>query len=180
MNQYNDFELLYLIKENCDIALDIMFQKYIPLINSRIKSFNIKKRNRDDFFQEGLICLHKAISTYREDKNKTFTRYFDLILQRRFIQILKKESKNFYDVELIGDGELLSEPSKVYDYSLNDDFENIKLSRFEKEVLNYLELGMKAREIASVLECTPKQIYDATDRIKKKIKGAKNSLDNRV
>mgnify|MGYP000909807808 FL=1 len=134
MYQYNDFELLYLIRENCDIALDIMFQKYIPLINARIKTFHIKKRNRDDFFQEGLICLHKAISTFREDKNKTFTRYFDLILQRRFIQILKKENKNFYDVELVGDGELLSEPTKDFENNLSDVVYKCKFSRFEKDV----------------------------------------------
>ena len=35
MYQYNDYELLYLIRENCEVALDIMFSKYVPLIKSR-------------------------------------------------------------------------------------------------------------------------------------------------
>lgn len=180
MYQYNDFELLYLIRENCDFALDIMFRKYIPLINSRIKSFNIKHWNRDDFFQEGLICLHKAISTFREDKNKTFTKYFDLILQRHFMQILRKESNNFYNVDLVGAGEYISEPETKFEDSLSEVINKVKFSKFETEVLKNLRLGVKSREIASLLGCKPKQVYDATDRIKKKIKGVKNSLDNNM
>lgn len=178
MYQYNDYELLYLIREHCDIALDIMFQKYVPLIKSRIRSFHIKEWNKEDFFQEGLITLYKAITTFREDMNKTFTKYFDLILQRRYIQILRKESNHFYNVDLIGAGEYLSEPVMIYENNLSDVMSKCYFSEFEKSVLSNLRLGAKSREIALILGCRPKQVYDATDRIKKKVKGVKNSLDN--
>lgn len=177
MYQYNDYELLYLIQENCDIALDIMFKKYVPLIKSRIRSFHIKEWNKEDFFQEGLISLYKAITTFREDKNKTFTKYFDLILQRKYIQILRKESNNFYNVDLIGAGEYLSEPIICFEDNLTEVMKECIFSEFEAEVLKNLRLGAKAREIALILGCRPKQVYDATDRIKKKVKGVKNSLD---
>jgi DNA-directed RNA polymerase specialized sigma subunit len=68
MYQYNDYELLYLIRENCEVALDIMFSKYVPLIKSRIRSFHIKEWNKEDFFQEGLISLiNISIYYYKED-----------------------------------------------------------------------------------------------------------------
>ena len=43
-------------------------------------------------------------------------------------------------------------------------------SKFEASVFENLKMGAKAREIALILGCKPKQVYDATDRIKKKIK----------
>lgn len=180
MYQYNDYELLYLIEENDDIALDIMYNKYIPLIKSRIKSFRIKAWNHEDFLQEGLLVLNKAIQTYRVDKNKSFTKYFDLILQRRFIQILRKESNNFYNVDLVGAGEYLEEPKISYDDRLDDCISRCNFSDFEQEVLKYYKLGIKSKDIAEALNCRVKQVYDATDRIKKKIKGVKNSLDNNL
>ena len=180
MFQYNDYELLYLIQENCDIALDIMYQKYVPLIYSRIRSFHIKEWNKEDFFQEGLISLHRAITTFREDKNKTFTKYFDLILQRKYIQILRKESNNFYNVDLIGAGEYLSEPVRVFEDNLSDVMSRCHFSEFEDLVLKNLRMGAKSKEISLILGCKVKQVYDATDRIKKKVKGVKNSLDNKM
>lgn len=180
MYKYNDYELLYLISEKDDIALDIMYQKYIPLIKSRIRSFKIKQWNQEDFFQEGLLALNKAIQTYRDDKNKTFNKYFDLILQRKFIQILRKESKNFYNVELVGSGEYLGEDSNIHDYNYIEYIDESIFSDFEKEVWECLKKGFKSREIAQELNCKVKQIYDATDRIKKKVKGVKNSLDKKM
>lgn len=181
MYQYNDYELLYLIYENDDTALDIMYQKYIPLIKSRIKGFRIKSWNYEDFFQEGLLVLNKAIQTYRMDSRKTFNKYFDLILQRRFIQILKKESSHFYNVDLVGSGELLMERICASEQSCLSDTDDIisrcQFSEFEKQVLTLFKQGIKIKEISDYLSCTCKQIYDANDRIKKKMKGIKNSLD---
>jgi len=181
MDKYNDYELLYLIQEKDDTALDIMFRKYIPLIKSRIKSFRIKERNREDFLQEGLLVLNKAIQRYNPDySKKTFTKYFDLILQRRFIQILKKESKHFYQVDLVGAGEyLVSEPTALI---ADDDAERIlsfcRFSKFETEILEYMKKGFKPREIAAYLKCPVKKVYDANDRIRRKTRTAKNFLDN--
>ncbi len=177
MYKYNDYELLYLICENCEIALDIMFQKYTPLIYKRIRAFRIKEWNKEDFFQEGMVCLHKAIITYRDDKNKTFTNYFDLILQRHYIQLLRKESNIFYNLDLVGAGEYISEPTSSIHESLSEVIELCSFSEFEKIVFEKIKKGIKARDIATYLDCSRKQVYDAADRIKKKLKGARNSLD---
>lgn len=180
MYQYNDYELLYLIYENDDTALDIMYQKYIPLIKTRIKGFRIKKWNYEDFFQEGLLALNKAIQTYNPMARKTFNKYFDLILQRKFIQILRKESSHFYNVELVENGDYLMETNNlrdIYEYE-NDIINRCHFSDFELNVLQFMKKGLKSKDISLALECNVKQVYDASDRIKKKIKGVKNSLDN--
>ena len=176
MYQYNDYELLYLISENNDWALDIMFQKYIPLIKARIRSFKIKYWNYDDFFQEGLIMLHRAIQTFNPESRKTFNKYFDLILQRKFIQILKKESYHFYNVDLVGIGEMLMEtptiPQAIIDYQ--EIIARCHFSKFEARVLSYLTQGEKISNIATALNVSVKQVYDANDRIRRKIRASNN------
>jgi len=176
MYQYNDYELLYLIYENDDTALDIMFQKYTPLIKARIRGFRIKPWNYEDFLQEGLLVLNKAIQTFNPETKKTFNKYFDLILQRKFIQILRKESHHFYDVDLVGIGDTLAESPRVYEEF--PDFGEIlgrcQFSDFESRVLAFLTQGEKIKNITSSLSCTPKQIYDANYRIRRKIKAIKN------
>ncbi|MGD9887084.1 MAG: LuxR C-terminal-related transcriptional regulator [Bacilli bacterium] len=176
MYQYNDYELLYLINENDDLALDIMFQKYIPLIKTRIRGFKIKYWNYEDFFQEGLIMLHRAIQTFNPDSRKTFNKYFDLILQRKFMQILKKESHHFYNVDLVGIGEALMETSTISQpkQDFQEIIEKCRFSKFESQVLKCIIRGEKIREIAKALEVSVKQVYDANDRIRRKMKAHNN------
>jgi RNA polymerase sporulation-specific sigma factor len=176
MYQYNDYELLYLISENDDTALDIMFQKYIPLIKTRIRSFKIKYWNYEDFLQEGLLMLHRAIQTFNPESRKTFNKYFDLILQRKFIQLLRKESHHFYNVDLVGIGDTLME-EQVYSQPIIDYREIVSrchFSCFESKVLHFLTQGEKISNIAKELNVTVKQVYDANDRIRRKMKAMNN------
>jgi RNA polymerase sigma factor (sigma-70 family) len=179
MYQYNDYELLYLISEHDEIALDIMYSKYMPLIRARIAAFRIKRYNQEDFFQEGLFMLFRAIQTYRPNSRKTFNKYFDLILQRHFIQLLRKESKHFYNVDLVENIDFLKEEKREEEYDLEYLISLCKFSSFEKEVLELQRQNYSSKEISNKLDCRIKQVYDATDRIKRKMKGAKNSLDKK-
>ncbi len=43
MKYYNDYELLYLINENDEIAKDILKRKYAPLIYEKSKEYYQKK-----------------------------------------------------------------------------------------------------------------------------------------
>ena len=113
---YNDYELLYLIREKSDEALEIMYRKYTPLIRKRILDFRIQV-NHEDFFQEGLLALDIAIRRYIDLYDKTFNKYFDLILQRRFIQILRKQEKHYYNVYNLESPEMLYEETEQYDYT---------------------------------------------------------------
>ena len=81
----NDYELVYLIRfEQCQVALDFLYMKYSRFIWKQIHVLHVNHYEQDDFHQEGLLMLHKAVTTFNEAKNKTFMRYFDLILKRHF------------------------------------------------------------------------------------------------
>lgn len=85
--QHNDYEILFLIKEGNEEALELMLEKYKPLIYKKISKFNLI-HEADDMMQEGLMTLHKSIHKFEEKHKKTFTRFFELNLERRFISIV--------------------------------------------------------------------------------------------
>lgn len=170
---YNDFEIVNLIKRGDEEAFKFMVDKYKFFIAKNIKKFNLTK-DYDDIFQESLMILHKSIFLFDESYNKSFMRYFELNLNHRFITLVKK--KNRY-------GQFLSEKLPVLcDFTICEDRRlyiaesEIKsaltnLSKFEKEVFNIKIIGkITVRETAKKLNCSEKKIYNALDRIKNKLK----------
>ena len=176
MYRYNDNELLYLIGENNDDAKDILISKYKPLVLKYIKKNLIKQEEFDDYYQEGMLCLIKAINTYNEMYSYSFNSYFELILKRKFIDLIKKKKSQ----ESISYSDELEEYVVDYLSIINDDRNNfieennVKLSKFELLVYQYKCIEcLKPAKIAKILEKDIKQIYDAINRIK--IKTAKNN-----
>lgn len=170
----NDYELLYLVQENSEEALEYLFKKYENLIKARIKAFKIKPKNYDDFYQEGLLALDKAIRTYDERFGKSFNKYFDLILQRRFMQILRREQRYVYDTMYVEQFYDIIEESKVlYHLELEEMIRNIEanLSGFEKQVFECrVKRNLNTGETAKLLNCTTRQVYNAMLRIRQKLK----------
>ena len=169
MIQYNDYELLYLMNEFNEDAEKIFYDKYLSMIKSNVNKLNVKERYKDDYIQEGLYMLMVAIRTYDVNSEKTFNKYFELILRRRLIRLLSKEREYLYNVDLIENEYTICEPNEfVY-----DDEETIKessLSSFEMQVLLLKEKNYRPKDIAKVLSCDVKTIYNCLYRIKDKIK----------
>lgn len=173
---YNDFELLYLIKEHSDEALEIMFSKYEKLIFAKIHKYHFSKMTFEDMVQEGRLILLKAINKYNEYYNKTFTKYFEMLLEHRLIDLLRKDlrenEKYFLDEEPIKrykTNEISSLDQIVLEEKIN--YQYNQLSSLEKTIyqLKFLD-DYKVREIASELQLKPAQISNALQRIKQKNK----------
>lgn len=169
--QYNDFELLYMIEEDSEEAEEIMINKYSSLIYSRLKKFRIKESYIDDYYQEGLLVLYQAIRKYNSESPMSFTNFFDLMLQRRIMDLLRKNKKYFEENLLKEDVDIVVayEPIEelIFEEKINLLFD--KLSDLEKKIfiLKYKE-NMKVKEIAIKLEIDMKKVYSAHDRIKLK------------
>ena len=164
MIQYNDYELLYLMSEFDEEAERILFEKYTNLIRSKVYKFKIKSRYRDDFIQEGLYMLVVAVRTYDEHSNKSFNKYFDLILHRKFVKLIEKEKCYFNAVDF-DDSENIVKDSSIFTYNFHD-FTNY--STFEEKVLYLKKKNYKPREISKILECDVKSVYNCICRIKNK------------
>jgi RNA polymerase sporulation-specific sigma factor len=126
---------------------------------------HIELKEQDDFFQEGILTLYKAVETFDESKNKTFTRYFELILRRHFYHLIYKLPKYM----LYEDSNFMS----CFGYEeQKDDIDLIdSCSKFEKYIYQYYFIEKKAvQKISDELSCEPKKIYNAIFRIKEKYK----------
>ena len=166
MYKYNDNELLYLLYEGEEVARAILFSKYSNLIYKRLRVFKIKDKNFEDFFQEGLMALNDAVNTFNPRFKKSFNKYFDLILQRRIIGILRKESNYFYKVVLVDDiFGYLEERPVAYNKMLIIN----SLNSFENEVYNLrFKKNYRAREISNILKCDIKKVYIRFMRLERK------------
>ncbi|MGM9971478.1 MAG: sigma-70 family RNA polymerase sigma factor [Anaeroplasmataceae bacterium] len=169
MFKYNDYELIYMIKENDDTALNLMYEKYTPYIYKIIREMNIFPRFVDDFLQEGYICLYNAIKTYDMNYNKTFFKYFEIILKRRYYRlysVYKRIDIPIEDLDLS-----LEENVKEYNYDIyrmydiglsliKDDLEkNIYIGLYQ-EGLSYIEISQK-------YNIDIKKIYNTVQKFKK-------------
>jgi RNA polymerase sporulation-specific sigma factor len=161
----NDYEIIYMIKFNIDEhAFAFMLKKYEKFIWKKIHSMYVHEDEKHDFFQESMILLNKAIQTFDESYNKTFTRYFELILIRKLIA-LKKETKQY----------VLRESSFFYQLESPESKKETRQFTFDDEkkqmvYQSYFENRRSIEYISQTLHLTKKQVYNIIYQIKQKIK----------
>lgn len=171
--KFNDNELLYLIQEGNEEALEIMFRKYEPLIITKVKKFNIEEILIEDYLQEGRLMLHKAIKLYNLDSKKTFNKYFDLILTNQFITLLRKHKKHS-DLSYIVSESLEDQNNRTNEKLEDVDFSKLQLSTLEKEIYKYRFLrNLKICDICQILNISEKTVYNTIQRVKNKLKALK-------
>lgn len=189
----NDYELISYINESNEEANNILIKKYEPLLakiaNKMINYCPNSGLDLNDLIQEGRIGLNHAISYFNEQKDITFYTYAKKCIERRIISVvtatkrLKHKALNesiSYDIdseEFNFDKILKDEKSNpeniLFDITEQEDLTNKikeKLTEFEEQVFSLMMLSFNYKEIAVMLEKDPKQIDNAIQRIKLKVK----------
>lgn len=93
---YNDNELLYLVSEGSERALDLLCHKYNIYINKVIGKIKLPLYKKEDLVQECIITLIKCISRYNPDYNKSFFSYFNFIMYRKIYKLLNTSYYHSY------------------------------------------------------------------------------------
>lgn len=194
MSASSDEEVIDLIRDGHDYALDYLLNKYKRLVEKKTKSYFLVGAGRDDLIQEGMIGLFKAIRDYRGDMDSSFFTFADLCVTRQIITAVKASTrqkhmplntyvslnKPAYEEDNDKTPLLDLMPSKsVVDpeeliigeeslHMIEDELED-KLSNFEKEVLKFYVDGIGYVEIATMMGKPIKSIDNALQRIKKKL-----------
>jgi len=160
----NDYELIYLIQnERDDIAMSFMFKKYHKFIWKQVHLLNVDPKEHDDLHQEGILMLHKALQTFDESKNKSFTRYFELILKRQLYR-MKKNIPNYY---LYDNTDFCKGASYIEEEPIEIEFSS------ELELIVHDLYFLKRRSVSEIMRqtgYTKKQIYNTVFRVKEKYK----------
>lgn len=200
-SELNDNELIYYINENNEEANNIIIKKYEPLIvsivNRMMKSCPYLGLEKSDLIQEGMIGLNHAIGYYNEQKDIIFYTYAKTCVERRLISVIvsakrfKHKSLNesiSFDTEDEGSLEFFlkdesTNPEKIVvgEESKNEivDLIKNKLTDLENQVFDLMLSYFNYKEIADMLDKEPKQIDNAIQRIKIKVKDVIKEYHNK-
>ena len=68
-----DEQLVGLVREGDELALEHMISKYKNFVRAKARSYFLIGADREDIIQEGMIGLYKAIRDFRSDKLASFS-----------------------------------------------------------------------------------------------------------
>jgi RNA polymerase sporulation-specific sigma factor len=164
--------LLYLIEEGNEVAKDIMLKKYENLIKSKISRFNIHYSQYEDFYQEGCLVLLEAIHKFDVKYGKSFTRFFELLLVRKFLTLLKKLNKPVVTLsEEIISTIRVEEEEPIYMTEKHLVIAREELTEVEYDVFfEHYVRNKKIKEICAKYLLPEKKVYNALYRIKLKLR----------
>ena len=195
---FNDYELVYYIHDGNEDANNILIKKYEPLINKvALKMLPYCKGNGlelEDLVQEGMIGLNHAIERYKEQEDILFFTYAKKCIERKIISVVVGSNRNknkvlnesvSYDndenqiIKYLQD----KNPSPLEEVVNIEKEEDLlkefkkNLTDFEKQVFELHISGFKYKEIAELLDKSPKSIDNTIQRIKTKLKRQMNIKD---
>ena len=195
ISEYSDEQLIELVHENNDEAKSILFNRYKDKIDYLIKKYAIVAKTLGidikDLNQEALLGFTDAILNYIPEKEASLVTYICLCVERKIKKACIKAStiKNqtmkdtlsldyTYDdiniplkelIEDVDSDPLIKITEKERYEELLDKIRT-SLTDNETPVFELMILGLGYKDIAEVLDKEVKQIDNAIQRIKAKIK----------
>jgi RNA polymerase sporulation-specific sigma factor len=159
----NDYELIYLIRQHDQTAFRYLINKYSRLIWKNVHLMNLESRDSEDFYQEGLMMLVKAVETFNERHNKTFTRYFEMILKRKFYALKRR----LPDYVLYDNFDFQKGVTFIEEQAPDIEFQS-ELEQIVYE--DYFIARHPVQQIALKTGFDRKKIYNTIFRVRKKLK----------
>ena len=171
--------LIYKIRSGRKDLFSIISSAYIPLINHYISALNCSETDREDFLQVGLLALSGCVDLY-DFNSASFSTFVGVCVKRALLSELRRVSakKQIPPSAFVDDEgfELCDffDPEASYIDKENAEIlaKKIKehLSALEYKVLtSYLMFGSYSA-VAQALSITNKEVNNALQRARKKIK----------
>ena len=185
-------------------AMDQIISRYRGFVRLKASAYFLAGGDSEDLIQEGLIGLFKAVRDYRPEREASFRSFAELCVTRQIITAIKTAARNKHSplntYVSFSNTRAGSEQETTLADVLPDDpvtdpinqaisTEELTslveclgrvLSPLESQVLAmYLE-GRSYEEVAERLECNPKSVDNALQRVKRKVEthlAERNVLD---
>lgn len=185
--KFSDEELCEKAKGGDGEAENYLLNKYKNLVRAKAKTLYLLGGDREDLIQEGMIGLFMAVRDFDKSKNASFSTFANLVCERRMYNAIKAgqagknlplntyislyEGQDFINnlranSHLEPEGFVIDKENTVF---LLEKLSEV-LSKLEEEVLDLYLSGKDYKEIAEMLERSPKSIDNALGRIKTKFK----------
>lgn len=181
-NSLDNNTLARLSKDGDDNAFNELAMRYLNTINFIARKYSAEGYEQNDFVQEGLLALLYACRTFDENGSSGFKNYMSVVVERRFISIIRKSSAQKVVpksalVQLDDLGDTLEDLSQTPEELLMcrehlkmvlDKLKNV-LSKTEFEVVMLYGNGLGYKEIAKKLSISEKSADNALQRARRKI-----------
>ena len=191
----SDEELIQRLRAGDAGIMDYVLYKYKPLVRKKANAMFLIGGDTDDLIQEGMIGLFKAIRDFRQEKEASFYHFAEICITRQIYSAVEASNRkkhaplntyvSFYS-ETGEEGQPLSEvlisensdnPEErmIERENVEQFLEQIRenLSKMECKVLDDYLSGLNYQQIAEKMGKQPKAIDNALQRIKNKIRVAK-------
>lgn len=196
MNIYNkipDEQLICRLRNGEDEIMDYLMIKYKSMVRRKARAMYLIGGDNDDLIQEGMIGLIKAVRDFDSEAGQSFSSFAELCVSRQMYSAIASSKRkkhiplNSY-VSLYDEGnhedekalplidtiepEVENNPETLYFGKESSEafIEELKenLSDLENRVLYLHMLGTNYRDIANLLDKSPKTIDNALQRIRTK------------
>ncbi len=189
----SDETLIDIYRVGNEAAIEVLFERYKNLVKKKAKAMYLAGGDSDDLIQEGMIGLYKAVRDFDESREASFKTFASMCINRQLITAVaaSNRKKNMplntyvsFDLPAYTDEdnemrlvdvlkpETEQNPEKLLiDREYTEDFKEKlfeSLSNFEKQVLKLYIEDKDYREIARIMNKTPKSIDNALQRIRSK------------
>jgi RNA polymerase sporulation-specific sigma factor len=181
----DDKTLVEAARNGDSLAITLLVIKYHGFLDKYVGLLNIPVRYKEDYIQEGLIGLLKAVRTFDVEKGFSFSTYAWRCIKNSIISEIRRNErcglKNEVSVDELQDG-ILEEFSGVFVTSPEDEYIDKEsssqlhdtifsvLSTYESQVFGMYLAEIPYSQIASRLGKDVKSIDNAIQRIKNKLK----------
>lgn len=135
--EYNDYELIYMVNEKNEDAYSVLYEKYQPLLKKYARSYYQAYRKYgieyEDLCQEAYLAFDRAVRYYQEDGETLFYTFLCITVRSKilnYVKGLQTKKRSVYVDSLSLD---LAFGEK--DYSLLDSIENSCALNPERECL---------------------------------------------
>lgn len=188
----SDEELLRQIRSGSNDAMECLLERYRDMVRKEARKFFLAGGDEEDLIQEGMIGLFKAITSFQEGKNTSFSTFAYLCVHRQIYTTIttfnrkkhiplntsislferKNQEEEFSLDEILETPEETPEELLLRKEEIKDCYQmiNERLSKFEKQVMYHYLNGENYTMIAKRLGRTDKSIDNAIQRIRRKIK----------
>lgn len=178
----SDAILAKYVKEGDDSAFDELVIRYLGTISFIARRYSAEGYDQKDFIQEGLVGLLYSCRTYDSAAAASFKSYMSLVVERRFISIIRKSNAKrsiptsslvmMDDVsDSLEDAAQNPEELLLFSEHFKSTLERLRkvLSKSEYDVLMLYGNGLSYKEIAGKLCISEKTVDNALQRARKKM-----------
>lgn len=180
----NDYELLYLAKEDTENIVDILYKKYKGFLYSKALKYSSSSLTLEDYLNEAKLSLYQAVENYQD--NCTFITYLNTCIDNNLSNYRKNLNRNKYRTL----NEAISIDDEEIELGLQTNDERYNPEKILLEEITYIELKSKIidrltwkeelvfnlkeqnytiKEISKITDNSLRTVYNIISRIQNKV-----------